>query len=120
MTDIGFKDKRPGPLKQRIPQSETGTYIAFLTKEPKGTCGDDDECKKGDIFLNILHVDVFASPMTFTHWRTEYEACMQGGTRDDVIRKSFVLQVQSSRGNDVTLVNQYNDSIIFDCITATH
>jgi hypothetical protein len=57
--------------------------------------------------------------MTFTLYTTEYEACMSEGSRDDVMHKSFVIQVNSSRGVDVTLCNQYNDSIIFDCITST-
>jgi hypothetical protein len=44
---------------------------------------------------------------------------MLGGSRDDNIYKSYAIQVNSSRGVDVTLVNQYNDAIIFDCITST-
>lgn len=62
---------------------------------------------------------MFADPPKFIHWRTDYEACMSGGTRDDIIVKSFVIDVTSNRGSDVTLVNQYCDAIIFDCITST-
>ena len=44
---------------------------------------------------------------------------MEGGIRDDVIFKAFITQLRSVRGIDVSFVCQYNDSIIFDCITST-
>ena len=44
---------------------------------------------------------------------------MEGGVRDDCIYKSFITSVTSARGLDVSFVCQYNDSIIFDCITST-
>jgi hypothetical protein len=82
-------------------------------------CDKEENCEKGDILLNILHVESFAEPMTFTLYTTNYEACMMEGARDDVMHKVFAFEVQSSRGVDVTLCNQYNDSIVFDCITST-
>ena len=44
---------------------------------------------------------------------------MNGGIRDDCIYNAFVMQVTSVRGLDVSFVCQYNDAIIFDCITST-
>ena len=44
---------------------------------------------------------------------------MDGGIRDDCIYNAFVMQVTSVRGLDVSFVCQYNDAIIFDCITST-
>lgn len=44
---------------------------------------------------------------------------MSGGIRDDCIYNAFVMQVTSVRGLDVSFVCQYNDAIIFDCITST-
>lgn len=115
---IGFKDKRPKGAQRLIPFNETGEYIAFLTRS-QNKCDKGINCNKGDIFLNLLVVESYAEPMTFTLYTTEYEACMTEGSRDDVMHKSFVIQVNSSRGVDVTLCNQYNDCIIFDCITST-
>ena len=57
--------------------------------------------------------------MKFELWTTEYEAGMDGGIRDDSIYQAFVTQVTSVRGLDVSFVCQYNDAIIFDCITST-
>ena len=50
---------------------------------------------------------------------TKYEAGMDGGIRDDCIYKAIVTQVTSARGIDVAFACQYNDAIIFDCITST-
>ena len=44
---------------------------------------------------------------------------MDGGVRDDCIYQAFMMQVTSARGIDVSVVCQYNDAIIFDCITST-
>ena len=69
--------------------------------------------------MNVLHVDSFASPYKVELLETFFEAEMKGGIRDDVIFKAFVTQVRSVRGLDVSFICQYNDSIIFDCITST-
>ena len=110
-TDIGLVDRRGAADKENIPFEETGQKIAFLTRNKSGS--------EGDVFLNILHVDPFASPMKFELWTTTYEAGMDGGIRDDCIYNCFVMQVTSVRGLDVSFVCQYNDAIIFDCITST-
>ena len=110
-TDIGLVDKRSAADKENIPFEETGQKIAFLTRNVSGP--------SGEIFLNILHVDPFASPMKFELWTTTYEAGMDGGIRDDCIYNAFVMQVTSVRGLDISFVCQYNDAIIFDCITST-
>jgi hypothetical protein len=101
-----------------VPLNETGEYIAFLTRAMYDEdCGDGFD--QGFILLNILYVESFAEPMTFTLYTTNFEANLAEGCRDDVMHKSFAFSVQSTRGVDVTLCNQYNDSIIFDCITST-
>ena len=69
--------------------------------------------------MNLLYVDSYSEPMTFTLYTTDYEACMQRGCRDDVIRSAFAIEVKSARSTDATLCIQYNDSIVFDCITST-
>ena len=43
---------------------------------------------------------------------------MGGGIIDDYIYSAHITQVTSSRGLDVTFIVQYNDAIIFDCITS--
>ena len=83
--------------------------IAFLTRNMSGP--------KGEVYLNVLNVDPFGK--RFELFETSYEAEMKGGIRDDIIFKSFVTQVTSVRGLDVSFICQYNDSIIFDCITST-
>lgn len=57
--------------------------------------------------------------MVFQLYQTTYEACMTGGCRDDIIQRAFAIRVQSMRGQDVALAIQYNDAVIFDCITST-
>ena len=91
--------------------------VGFLTRV-KGHCGDDD-CEKGDVIFNIIEVDSYSFPMQYNLYSTHYEACMNGGVRDDIMHKAVVMQVQSHRGLDVTLCCQYNDGIVFDCITST-
>ena len=83
--------------------------IAFLTR--------NKSYPKGEVYLNVLHVDPFSQNIELLE--TAYEAEMNGGIRDDVIYKAFVTQVTSIRGLDVSFICQYNDSIIFDCITST-
>ena len=104
--------------KIRMPLNETGEFIAFLTRV-HGACEEGDDCKKGDLILNLLSVDSYSEPMTFTLYTTNYEACMQEGCRDDVIHKAYAIECKSARSTDVTLVIQYNDSIVFDCVTST-
>ena len=43
---------------------------------------------------------------------------MNSGIVDDYIFSAFVTQVTSSRGLDVTFIVQYNDAVVFDCITS--
>jgi hypothetical protein len=104
LKEIGFNDKRKKIEQLRVPFNETGEYIAFLTRamypEDKGEGFD-----KGCILLNILFVESFAEPMTFTLFTTNYEANMAEGARDDVMHKVFAFEVQSIRGVDVTLCN---------------
>ena len=109
--DVGLVDKRSSAEKNAVPFEQTGNKIAFLTRNKHG--------RDGDIYLNVLQVDPFASPQRFELLETVYEAEMKGGIRDDCIYNAFVMQVTSVRGLDVSFVCQYNDAIIFDCITST-
>lgn len=64
LKEIGFIDKRTNKQKN-CPFQEDGDRIAFLTRAP-GKCGKDrDECTFGDVLLNIIQVDSYATPMTF-------------------------------------------------------
>jgi hypothetical protein len=100
-------------MRNKVPFEEMFQRIAFLTRQkPKN--GD-----VGAVYLNILQVDPYSETTNFELLTTKYEAEMDGGVRDDVIYKAFVMQVTSLRGIDVAFVCQYNDSIIFDCITST-
>ena len=38
---------------------------------------------EGDILLNVLSIDSYASPMRFELNTTTYEACMEEGMKDD-------------------------------------
>jgi len=71
------------------------------------------------MLLNILQVDTYAQPMTFQLYTTDYEACMQEGARRDILHSAYVTKVNTARGIDTTLALQYNDGVIFDCITST-
>jgi len=92
--------------------------IAFLSRV-HGKCEDSENCKNGDMLVNLLQVDAYAQPVRFKLYTTEYEACMEEGCRDDVIHSAFVIKVNSMRGVDVALAVQYNDGVVFDCITST-
>ena len=116
--DIGFIDKRPQDQADIVPFSETGDKIAFLTRTFRED-EDDDDKMIGDMFLNILSIDSYSSPMKFELYTTHYEACMEEGMSDDSIQKCIVTQVTSARGLDVAFVAQYNDRVIYDCITST-
>lgn len=115
LQDICFVDKRTN-IFDETPLAQAFTHIAFLTKE-HGVCGDRD-CQKGDVVLNMLEIDPYSNPMEIKHYKSPYEACMEGGTRDDKIVKSFVIKAISDRGNDAVLVSQYDDCVIFDCVTS--
>mmetsp|Transcript_1797 Transcript_1797/g.2560 ORF Transcript_1797/g.2560 Transcript_1797/m.2560 type:complete len:105 (+) Transcript_1797:2655-2969(+) len=71
------------------------------------------------MLLNVLSIDSYTSPMRFELFVTSYEACMDEGMSDDSIQKCVAMQMTSQRGLDVTFVAQYNDRIIFDCVTST-
>ena len=107
--DIGLIDKRSSSDKKSVPFEQTGMKVAFLTRNKTGI--------NGEIYLNVLNIDPFSQNMELLE--TSYEAEMKGGIRDDVIFKAFILQVTSVRGLDVSFICQYNDSIVFDCITST-
>ena len=117
MEDIGFIDKRDQTQPNLVHFSETGDKIAFLTRK-YGVC-DKSDCMKGDMLLNVLSVDSYSNPMQFKLYTTKYEACMDEGMSDDVIQKALAIQLTSERGLDVAFVAQYNDRIIFDCVTST-
>lgn len=116
MQDIGFLDKRDGATKKTCPFPESGNRIAFLTKS---YCCEDYDCETGDLLLNILSMDTYSSPQQFKLFTTTYEACMQEGCRSDVCHLAYCIKVITSRGVDVALCMQFNDSIVFDCITST-
>jgi len=44
---------------------------------------------------------------------------MSEGMSDDTIQNCVAMQVTSSRGLDVAFVAQYNDRIVYDCVTST-
>ena len=69
--------------------------------------------------LNVLSIDTYATPMRFELYTTTYEASMEEGMNDDQFQSCIAMQVTSSRGLDVALVAQYNDRIIYDCVTST-
>lgn len=111
---IGFPDRRDTTGGQELyPFSEYGDKIAFLTRK------FTEEGEWGDVHLNILVIDSYSVPMKFELHTTHYEANMGEGVGDDIIQKAFVMQVTSVRGLDVAIVAQYNDRIIYDCITST-
>ena len=114
--DIGFLDKRDAAQAEIVPFTETGDKIAFLTRK-FNVC--ESGCDKGDMLLNVLSIDSYSQPMKFELYTTDYEACMDEGMSDDSIQKVVATQVTSVRGLDVAFVAQYNDRIIFDCITST-
>ena len=55
--DIGLKDKRSPNEQKAIPFEETGNRVAFITRNKTGP--------EGAIFLNVLEIDTYASPMKF-------------------------------------------------------
>lgn len=70
------------------------------------------------MLLNVLTIDSYSNPMRFELNVTDYEACMEEGMSDDSIQSCICMQVTSSRGLDVAFLAQYNDRIIYDCITS--
>jgi len=116
LNDIGFVDKRDALEAEIVPFSETGDKIAFMTRK-FGVC--ENKCEYGDMLLNVLSVDSYSTPMKFELFTTTYEACMDEGMNDDSINKCIAMAVTSARGLDVSFIAQYNDRIIFDCITST-
>ena len=90
LKQVGFEDMRPKMLKDKIPLCETGEFIAFLTRV-HGVCEEYEDCKTGDLLLNLLYVDSYSEPMKFTLYTTDYEASVGKGCRDDVIRSAFAI-----------------------------
>ena len=76
----------------------------------------DKHGRDGEIYLSVLQIDPFSQKVELLE--TGYEAKMDGGIIDDYIYSAHIAQVSSYRGLDVTFIIQYNDAIIFDCITA--
>ena len=113
LTDIGFKDKRDASAISNVPFSETGDKIAFVTRK------NDGESEHGDMYLNVLSIDSYSKPMKFELFTTNYEASMDEGMSDDSIKNCIALCVTSARGLDVAFVAQYNDRIVYDCVTST-
>ena len=101
-----------------MPFSETSDKIAFITRKFH-VCEKKELCERGDILLNVLSIDSYSSPMKFELNTTHYEACMEEGMSDDTIQSCVAMQVTSSRGLDVAFVAQYNDRIVYDCVTST-
>ena len=64
----------------------------------------EEDAKVGAVYLNILQVDPYSAETRFELLTTKYEAEMDGGIRDDIIYKAFVMQVTSTRGIDVSFV----------------
>ena len=81
-----------------MPFSETDHKIAFLTRQ----FGEDD--KVGEIFLNILSVELYSRNMKFQLYTSHYGACLDEGMGDDCIQKCIVTQVTSYDDKDVALV----------------
>jgi hypothetical protein len=115
MNEICFLDKRTN-LFNNVHFEQTDIRVVFLTKA-KGKCSP--ECTIGDMLINVMEIDPYSSPMKFTIHTSPYEACMGGGVRNDLIIRSFVINAISDRGYDIVLACQYNDCVIFDCVTST-
>lgn len=71
------------------------------------------------MYLNVLSIDSYSKPMRFELFTTNYEACMDEGMSDDCIKNCIALCVTSARGLDVAFVAQYNDRVVYDCVTST-
>lgn len=82
--DIGFTDKRDAQQAEIVPFSETGDKIAFLTRAFH-KCEKKEECKRGDMMMNVLSIDSYSNPMKFELYTTNFEACMEEGMSDDSI-----------------------------------
>ena len=91
-----------------MPFEQTGTKVAFMTRSMHG--------RRGEMYLNVLSIDPFTQKVEL--FETSYEADMNSGVVDDYIFSAFITQVTSSRGLDVTFIVQYNDAVVFDCITS--
>lgn len=89
-------------MQANVPFGETGDKIAFLTRHFKKDDYGDNEY--GDMYLNVLSIDSYSSPMRFELYTTNYEACMGEGMSDDAIQKCFVTQITSVRGLDVAFI----------------
>ena len=118
LEDIGFKDTRDAATAAIVPFSETGDNIAFLTRKFH-VCEKKEGCLKGDMLLNVLSIDSYSSPMKFELSVTHFEACMEEGMSDDTIQTAISMQVTSARGLDVAFLCQYNDRVVYDCVTST-
>ena len=93
-SDIGLLDKRKKEEKNAVPFGETGTRIAFMTRNKHG--------RDGAIYLNILSIDPFSEKCELLE--SGYEAKMDGGIIDDYIYSAHIAQVASYRGLDIAYV----------------
>lgn len=69
-----------------------------------------------------LYTPLKTAPMCFNPFAKEDEEMeeadlFEGGVRDDETYSAYVIQINSARGTDIAFACQYNDCIIFDCIT---
>ena len=80
-SDIGLLDKRKKEEKNAVPFDETGTRIAFMTRNKHG--------RDGAIYLNVLSIDPFSEKVELLE--SGYEAKMNGGIIDDYIYKIMVI-----------------------------
>ena len=101
---------------QGVPEPERSTKIAFITRT-KGVCHNRGSCKYGCLLLNVLEVNLFAPKIKYTLHTSLHECCMEFGMSDDYLQKCFTKTYTSSRGLDVTLIAQYRNRLILDCVT---
>lgn len=111
LEDIGFKDNRDAAQAELVPYDECGDKIAFVTRCFKEEEEEEDETevkwsvpKDGEMFLNVLSIDSYSTPMRFELYTTNYEAAMEEGVADDSIQKCVAMQMTSQRGLDVTFI----------------
>lgn len=109
LEDIGFKDNRDAAQAELVPYDECGDKIAFVTRCFKEEEDEDDDVddsvpKEGEMFLNVLSIDSYSTPMRFELHTTNYEAAMEEGVADDSIQKCVAMQMTSQRGLDVTFI----------------
>ena len=112
-------DNRDAQSQETIPFLETGDKVAFICRKFDQEKMEDEDDYEGEIILNVLSIDSYSKTMKFELFTTDYDAQMNEGMSDDSIQSCVAISVTSVRGLDVALVAQYNDRIVFDCVTST-